>query len=163
MNDYRKRLHAMANGNVVFTGYAFDTDYAQLSSHAYLYVLASAVDGTRPVLLDQMGFGNCVLVRNTPANLEVVSDCGATFDHSRAQEDLQTQLQMLLDHPELVAQHRKGAVTRIRDYYNWEWITDFYEDLFRRMKQGERFNSYDEFLKGRAVRSGVPESQPPLE
>ena len=42
--------------------------------HCLFYVLASGVEGTRPVLLDQMGFGNCVLVRDSAANSDVVAD-----------------------------------------------------------------------------------------
>ena len=61
----------------------FGDGYASLSSHCLLFVLPSGVDGTRPVLLDQMGFGNCVVVNNTPANLEVIGDAGIWFDGQR--------------------------------------------------------------------------------
>ena len=42
----------MVSKNVIFTGYLFGDGYASLSSHCYLFVLPSGVDGTRPVLLD---------------------------------------------------------------------------------------------------------------
>ena len=73
---YKRYLHEIADDRVVFTGYAFGSDYNQLSSHAYVYVQPSGVDGTRPALLDQMGFGNCVLVRNSTVNMEVIGGCG---------------------------------------------------------------------------------------
>ena len=48
------------------TGYLFGEAYQQLSYHSRAFVLPTAIDATRPVLLDQMGFGKCVIVRNTP-------------------------------------------------------------------------------------------------
>ncbi len=141
---YKKRLLDMADDRVVFTGYAFGRDYAQLSSHAYAAIQPSAVDGTRPALLDQLGFGNCVLVRNSPANAEVVADCGAYFDTARAEADLPVKLQHLLDQPDTVEAYRARAVLRIRTYYQWDWIAAFYEDLFLRMKSGVPLVSYDD-------------------
>jgi glycosyltransferase involved in cell wall biosynthesis len=68
--EYKKQLVALADDRVVFTGYAFEEAYRELSRHCLFYVLASGVEGTRPVLLDQMGFGNCALVRDAPANAD---------------------------------------------------------------------------------------------
>ncbi|MCX7010332.1 MAG: WecB/TagA/CpsF family glycosyltransferase [Kiritimatiellaeota bacterium] len=149
--DYKQRLHALGSQDdrVVFTGYAFGRDYQQLSSHAYLYVQPSGVDGTRPALLDQMGFGNCVVVRNTPVNMEVIGDCGLYFDRHDLVSSLQAVLARLLSHPEEVVDYRARVRARISGYYNWEWITDFYADLFARMTKQYRLISYDSFLRHR--------------
>ena len=144
---YRETLRQLANDRVVFTGYAFGRDYAQLSSHAYAAIQPSAVDGTRPALLDQLGFGNCVLVRNSPANAEVVSDCGIYFDAENPETDLPAKLQQLIDQPATAETYRSRAASRINAYYQWDWITAFYEDLFTRMKQGIPLLSYDDFLQ----------------
>jgi hypothetical protein len=37
---------------------------------------------------------------------------------------------------------------RIERYYNWEWITAFYEDLFTRMLHKQPLIGYDAFLAG---------------
>ena len=152
--DYQRALRAAADGRVVFTGYAFGDDYAQLSAHAYLFVLPSAVDGTRPVLLDQLGFGNCVLVRNTPANMEAIGECGCWFDRASPLESLKERLGELLSRPDVVAKYRAKAPGRITGYYNWEWIADFYEDLFRRLTKGDPLVSYDRFLGARGGGAG---------
>lgn len=144
---YKQTLQKLADDRVVFTGYVFGRDYAQLSSHAYAVIQPSAVDGTRPALLDQLGFGNCVLVRNSPANAEVVGDCGARFDADDAENDLPVKLQQLIDQPAIVEACRARAASRIDTYYQWDWITAFYEDLFTRMKQGGPLVSYDEYLQ----------------
>ena len=146
---YKRHLHEIADDRVIFTGYAFGSDYSQLSSHSYLYVQPSGVDGTRPALLDQMGFGNCVLVRNSIVNMEVIGDCGCFFDRERKLTSLAEKLQELVESPETVTYFREKARSRIEQYYNWEWITDFYEDLFVRLIGMENLISYDEFLERR--------------
>jgi glycosyltransferase involved in cell wall biosynthesis len=147
--DYKEALRKAAAGDprIVFTGYVFGQDYAQLSSHAYLAVQPSGIDGTRPASLDQMGFGNCLVVRDTPANAESVVDSGCRFAADRPLEALQERLQELADHPEAVAEWRQKAVRRILEYFNWEWITDFYEELFTRLCENRPPISYDEFLR----------------
>ena len=148
-DEYKQYLHEIADDRVVFTGYAFGSDYIQLSSHAYLYVQPSGIEGTRPALLDQMGFGNCVVVRNSVVNIEVISECGCFFDREKKITSLAEKLQELVDSPETVTYFRGKARSRIEQYYNWEWITDFYEDLFLRMIGMESLISYDEFLRRR--------------
>ena len=147
VDEYKKFLQSITDNRVVFTGYAFGEDYQQLSSHAYLYVQPSGVEGTRPALLDQMGFGNCVLVRNSDVNMEVIGDCGSFFDKERKLESLVEKLNELLTAPDTVDKFRKKAIKRIKEYYNWEWITDFYEDLFIRLINGRELTSYDDFIE----------------
>jgi glycosyltransferase involved in cell wall biosynthesis len=129
--DYKASLRALANDRVVFTGYAFGEAYRELSRHCAFFVLPSGVNGTRPVLLDQMGFGNCVLVRDSPANLEVIGDAGCSFDGSRAEESLAAALQRLLADPAEIEELKSRAVARVRERFDWETITDKYVQLFR--------------------------------
>lgn len=140
------RKRAAGDGRIIFTGYAFGQDYAQLSSHALLYVQPSGINGTRPALLDQMGFGNAVLVRDTQANMEVIGDAGACFNQNEPVPSLRAALNQLLRQPDQIADLRPKAVERIQTYYNWEWITDFHEDLFRRLVERRPPISYDRFL-----------------
>ena len=130
-DDYKKELAAMADDRVVFTGYAFKEAYRELSRHCLFYVLASGVEGTRPVLLDQMGFGNCVLVRDSAANSDVVGESGAKFEDARERESLSEQLNYLIEHPDIVEDYRGKAVQRVKEAFSWEKVTDTYEELFR--------------------------------
>jgi glycosyltransferase involved in cell wall biosynthesis len=146
---YRQQLQALAqtDSRVVFTGYAFGRDYQQLSSHAYVYVQPSGVNGTRPALLDQMGFGNCVVARNSLVNREVVGDYGTYFDERQPVATLRAVLARLLANQTEVLAYRARVCSRIEGYYNWVWITEFYEDLFGRMLQHQAPISYDAFLQ----------------
>lgn len=148
-DEFKKSLHELAGNDdrIIFTGYAFDADYAQLSTHAYVYVQPAGIDGTRPALLDQMGFGNCVLVRNSTVNMEVIGDCGCFFDRERLEESLSEVLQDLIDHPEKVGEFRSKVTSRIENYYNWEWVTSFYEDLFERVCSGRDQVQYDTYVR----------------
>jgi glycosyltransferase involved in cell wall biosynthesis len=136
--EYKAELKAIAGEGVVFTGYQFGEAYEQLSSHAYVYCMVSGVDGTRPVLLDQMGFRNCVLVRNSAANSEVVAGAGWYFDKDRELEDLTAQMAFLLEHPEKVAELREKSVQRVAEAYSWDKVTDDYEALFRELAGSAR-------------------------
>jgi glycosyltransferase involved in cell wall biosynthesis len=151
--EFKKSLHALASDDerIIFTGYAFGQDYRQLSTHAYAYVQPAGIDGTRPALLDQMGFGNCVLVRNSTVNMEVIGDCGCFFDKERLEESLTEVLKDLVDHPEKVEAFRSKVTSRIENYYNWEWVTSFYEDLFKRMCSGHDHIQYDAYVRSQEL------------
>jgi exopolysaccharide biosynthesis WecB/TagA/CpsF family protein len=145
---YKQRVQELAaqDERVVLTGYAFDADYEDLSANAYVFVQPSGIEGTRPALLDQLGFGNAVLVRNSSVNMEVIGSNGAFFDRTNLEPSLTHMLQQLVDQPGEVRQLRERAVERIETYYNWEWITDFYERLFERLRERRPLIQYDEWL-----------------
>lgn len=130
-DDYKRELQELAGPNVVFTGYAFGDAYAELSRNCLFYVLASGINGTRPVLLDQMGFGNCVVVRNSASNAEVVADAAITFEDSDEFDALRAVIVRLLGDRALVEEYRQKSVERVRAAYDWEKITDEYLAMFR--------------------------------
>jgi glycosyltransferase involved in cell wall biosynthesis len=132
-SEYKRELATMADDRVVFTGYAFMEEYRELSRHCLFYVLASGVEGTRPVLLDQMGFGNCVVVRDTAANSDVVADAGVKFENARERESLAEKMNYLIGHPDVIEEYRGRAVKRVKEAFSWEKVTDQYEALFREL------------------------------
>ena len=149
VEEHKAFLRRLAEGDsrIVFTGYAFNEAYAQLSSHALLYVQPSGIDGTRPALLDQMGFGNCVVVRDSAVNMEVIRDAGYSFNREDPVASLRSVLSGLLRDRDRIEVARPKALERIQNYYDWDWITLFYENLFCRLTRGEPVTSYDEFIE----------------
>ena len=129
-DDYKKELVTLADDRVIFTGYAFDEAYRELSRHCIFYILASGVEGTRPVLLDQMGFGNCVLVRNTSANSDVVAGAGLKFEDADEEASLTERMTYLLAHREVIEEYREKAVERVKEAFSWEAVTRQYLELF---------------------------------
>ncbi len=128
-DDYIRRLKASAGPDVVFTGYVFGEGYRELSSHAYAFVETSEVGGTHPALLEAMAFGNCVVVNDTPANLEVLGGAGVSYQGSSA--SLRAVLQELLRNPQKVYRYREQAACRAGQCYSWEAVTTQYEQLFQ--------------------------------
>ena len=92
--EYVRSLKSTQDPRIVFTGGVYGIGYAQLQENAYLFVLPDEVGGTHPALVEAMGFGNCVLVNDTPSNLEVIADAGFSYRGSEGAQDLGRQLQI---------------------------------------------------------------------
>ncbi|RPI49243.1 MAG: glycosyltransferase, partial [Chloroflexi bacterium] len=133
--DYIAGLKASAAGDprIVFTGYVFGRGYHELGSNATLFVETSGVGGTHPALLEAMAFGNCVVVNDTPENLETIGDAGLGYDGQAGTASLRQVLARLLRDPEMVADYRSRASRRVQAHYTWEVVTDEYERLFFRV------------------------------
>ena len=133
--EYIAGLKALAaqSRNIRMTGFLFGEAYQQLSFHARAFLLPTAIDATRPVLLDQMGFGNCVIVRDTPGNLEVVGDTAVTFSHSAPEESLAAALRRITDDAGLAAELGMKAQRRVQTCYDWDVICGRYEALFQKL------------------------------
>ncbi|HYM95857.1 MAG TPA: glycosyltransferase [Candidatus Sulfotelmatobacter sp.] len=123
---YKRTLRELASPSVIFTGYQFGDAYHDLSAHAFAFLLGAEVGGTHPVLLEQMGHGNCVVARWTESNAEVLDDAGLFFRDPDA--ELPRILEQLLADPGLVAETRERARRRSL-VYSWDRVTDGYEQL----------------------------------
>lgn len=128
--EYVQSLKSTRDPRVIFTGGVYGQGYVQLQNNAYMFVLPDEVGGTHPVLVEAMGFGNCVLVNDTPSNLEVIGDAGLSYKGSESARDLPWQLQMLLDNPDVVHEFRLKAERRARASYRWESVVRDHLELY---------------------------------
>lgn len=128
--EYIAQLKSTRDPRVKFTGFVFGEDYRALQQNAYCYVHATEVGGTHPALIEAMGAGNCALTLDTPENVEVMGDAGIIY---KSVDDLVMQLQRIVDSPEKIGEYRRRAMSRVMQYYNWEHITDQYEELLAEM------------------------------
>lgn len=134
VDDYKERVRLMAQeAGAVMTGYLFGDDYRQISANCHCFVLPAGIDGTRPVLLDQMAFGNCVVVRDTPANMEVIDGAGASFSDADEVGSLAEVLRRLDADGAEVRRLRDAALRRVQAVYSWERVADQYESLFQQL------------------------------
>jgi len=124
--------------HVIFTGYLFGDGYRELMQHAYAFVLCSEVGGTHPVLVEAMAAGNCVVVNDTPANLEVIGDAGIPYRGEQGARGLLPVLRRLLEAESTVEDYRRRAKSRAESRYCWESITDQYEQLFTGLLDGRK-------------------------
>jgi glycosyltransferase involved in cell wall biosynthesis len=128
--EYIAQLKRTRDPRVKFLGFVFGEDYRALQQNAYCYVHATEVGGTHPALIEAMGAGNCALTLDTPENLEVIGEAGIVYE---SRNDLARQLQRVLDDPSMIGEYRRRAMARVIQFYNWEQITDQYEELLARL------------------------------
>jgi glycosyltransferase involved in cell wall biosynthesis len=127
--DYIRGLRATRDPRVIFTGYVFGEGYRELASNAYCFVETSEVGGTHPALVEAMGFGTCVIVNDTPENLETTGDAGFSYDGAMGAASLRAVLERLLKDDALVREQAARARERARRHYSWDAVTDAYERL----------------------------------
>lgn len=133
--EYITALKSSTQGDsrIIFTGYVFGKGYHELGSNAHIFVETSGVGGTHPALTEAMAFGNCVVVHNTPENIETIGDAGFAYDGKQGAEALQSILRRLLRDPDLVASYRQKARRRAQAVYSWEKVTNAYERMCYRL------------------------------
>jgi glycosyltransferase involved in cell wall biosynthesis len=134
--EYIRSLKSSRDARVFFTGGVYGEGYAQLQQNAYLFVLPDEVGGTHPALVEAMGYGNCVLVNDTPSNQEVIADSGITYRGADGEVDLHRKMQQLLDAPELVDEYRIRARQRAQACYRWEDVVQQHARLYQQITGG---------------------------
>lgn len=119
-----------ADPRIRFPGAIYGRGYRQLLSHALVYIHATEVGGTHPALVEAMGYGNCLVVNDTPENREVAGDAALYF-RADAPETLAALLERLSADPEEALRFGRAAAARAAARYNWETIADQYAQLLR--------------------------------
>ncbi len=126
-HTYIEKLKSTRDARIRFPGAIYGAGYRELQSHAYAYIQATEVGGTHPALVEAMGAGNCIIVKDTPENREVAGDSGLFFQDA---ETLTRQMETILRDSALVETMRNRALERAKARYSWDAVTDAYEKLF---------------------------------
>lgn len=147
-NEYKEKMKLSAGKNVIFTGYVFGDGYRQLSQNAYIFAVPTVVGGTHPVIVEALAAGNCVVVSDHPPNMETVGDAGVTFSAGLGAADLGKKLQLLLNDPQLVESYRGKARRRAKEHYDWEVVTDQYEELCRELMANKQKKKTEKTVAG---------------
>ena len=121
-----------ADPRILFPGAIYGEGYRELLSHALAYVHATEVGGTHPALVEAMGYGNCVVVNDTPENREAAGDAALWF---RAGEPatLAAALEWVRSHPAEARERGEGMARRAASRFSWEVVADRYAALLRRL------------------------------
>jgi glycosyltransferase involved in cell wall biosynthesis len=85
------------------------------------------VGGTNPALLRAMGYGCCIIARDTIFNREVLGETGMFFDDSARVATLVAEIDGV---DAEVTTLRERARDRVAERYSWGGIADAYEGLF---------------------------------
>lgn len=124
-----------ADPRIRFPGPIYGDGYRQLLAHAFAYIHATEVGGIHPALVEAMGYGNCVVVNDTPENREAAGEPARYFDAERP-GSLADTLTAVLAAPGEARELGQLAGERARRRYDWERITDHYEALLRALAAG---------------------------
>lgn len=118
-----------------FLGGVYDQDLLDaLYLHAFTYLHGHSVGGTNPSLLRAMGAGTAVIAFDVPFNREVLADDAWFFEDAR---DVTMHLAGIEADAASVAELGSRARVRARDEFRWDDVAAAYEDLARRLAQGE--------------------------
>ena len=123
------RAKAANDPRIVFTGYVFGKGYHELGTNAAVFIESSGVGGTHPALTEAMAFGSCIIVNDTLENLETIGEAGFAYKGAQGAEALRPVLAHLLTDLKLVEEYGRLARGRAQTAYNWETVTDSYEQL----------------------------------
>ena len=128
---------AGADPRIIFAGPIYGRGYRELLSHSLAYIHATEVGGTHPALVEAMGYGNPVMVNDTPENREVGGD-SALYFQARSPDSLAAVLQELVSDPtEYRAEWGTRAGRRAAEKYRWDIVVDEYERALRPPSPGE--------------------------
>ena len=119
------KARARRDKRIVFTGFVFGRDIGRCSK-----MLTATSTPPKSALLEAMGFGNCVLTLAAPENIEAIGDAGIAYAD---ETDLAEKLQRVLRDGSLVHAYRNRAQARVKEFYDWDYVVDRYEDLFAKM------------------------------
>ncbi len=134
-SDYVDGLHAMGGEGIRFLGYVYGDVLDELYSNARIFVLPSDIEGLPIALLEAMSFGNCCLTSDIAENLEVIGDCGMTFQKGDP-GDLAAKLQVLLESPDRCVAMGDRARRHVLETYDWDGVTLHTEAIYYSMLRG---------------------------
>lgn len=128
--EFIRSLRDNADPRILFPGAIYGSGYRELLSNALAYIHATEVGGTHPALVEAMGYGNCVLVNDTPENREVAGDCALYFEAAEP-STLTIALEELIDGgSRLVGELAELAGARASREFSWQRVTESYEEMF---------------------------------
>lgn len=127
---YTRAIKNAAGQQVRLLGGIWDQEQLnQLYAHAYTYVHGHSVGGTNPSLLRAAGAGAFTIAFDVGFNREVLGESGAYFTTAT---DVAARLAAAEAHRASVAE-RGSALQRDIQRYNWNDVTDQYEELCQRL------------------------------
>ena len=135
-DNYADALKALKDERLVFTGYVNDPHVlAALYHHCYVYVHGHEFGGTNPTMIKAMAYGCAILALNTVFNKEMLNNDLYGIYFEKNQEAVRQQINYADQYPKEIKKLRQNSHLGITDKYNWDYITDQYLEVFRRLAE----------------------------
>ena len=135
-DNYADTLKALKDERLVFTGYVNDPHVlAALYHHCYVYVHGHEFGGTNPTMIKAMACGCAILALNTVFNKEMLNNDLYGIYFEKNQEAVRQQINYADQYPKEIKKLSQNSHLGITDKYNWDYITDQYLEVFRRLAE----------------------------
>ena len=121
-----------ADRRILFPGPIYGEGYRQLLSNALAYIHATEIGGTHPALVEAMGYGNILVVNDTPENREVAGHTALYYDAANP-TSLAERLAWVLAHPEVHEAMRAASGERAAERYDWDTVGRRYRRMFEEL------------------------------
>ena len=127
--DFIRSFTENADPRIIFPGPIYGRGYRELLSNALAYIHATEVGGTHPALVEAMGYGNCVVVNDTPENREVAGNAAIYF---RAGDPgaLCSRVGDIVNDRDQVLKLGATARDRAKELFSWQQVVEDYSALF---------------------------------
>lgn len=138
--SYVRELKDSADQRTVFLGYVYGRELDVIRNASMIYVHPSLLDGTSISLLSALAAGKCIVSSNLPENMDVAGDA-ATYFSMEDPRDLAGKMNSLIGNIGRIRELEDKAIRRACDMFDWDTITESYENLYRRiagMNEAER-------------------------
>jgi glycosyltransferase involved in cell wall biosynthesis len=130
--QYIKALKSRGKGRVLFLGHVASDLLPELYSNATIYVLPSESEGLSISLLEAMSYGCCVVTSAIRENLDVILNCGLSYELGNTHGLSEALNCLLRDYPLRKAMGQR-ARERVAEDYNWDDICSKYEELYKNL------------------------------
>ncbi len=139
--EYTQAIDAAAAGDsrIRLLGGVYDQELLDaLYLHAYTYIHGHSVGGTNPSLLRAMGAGTAVIAYDVGFNRETTAGNGWFFT---TPAEVAAALESAERAPDEVAGFATTVRARAHEQFDWDAVTDEYEELARRIANGASVHS----------------------
>lgn len=132
-DEHTERIRSLGDGRVRYLGGLWDQELLnQLYAHATIYWHGHSVGGTNPSLLRAMGAGVAVNAYDVGFNREVLRTAGAYFSSAA---DIPAMVAHAEGNRDVLS--RRGRSARLEaTRYDWDVVTDSYEQLCLELRDG---------------------------
>lgn len=132
-DEYSTRLKNTPDKRILFLGFVHGKEFDTIRNGAYVYIHPSLFDGTSIALLGALGAGRAVISSDLEENRDVGGDAAIYFEKGNS-KDLAEKLQRLLQSPGEVGERGASSISRAKELFDWDGITDSYEQIYKRVR-----------------------------
>jgi len=133
--DIDKLLNRDTDSKILMIGGVYDRDLlTMLRKNCFGHIHGHSVGGTNPSLLEAMMMKNLIIAHENEFNREVGSQTILYFKDS---SELTNLINAIEKDPGKYLALRQNAHSRVKSLYNWDKVTEEYENLFKCTVRGE--------------------------